>query len=64
MKMEDTILHLFCSIDDELHDVNKHPDALIHPSEVVTIGVIYALKAGLSLTKFIHSILGAQYSTH
>jgi hypothetical protein len=44
MKMEDSILHLFCSIDDELRDVKKHPDALLHPSEVVTIGVIYALK--------------------
>ena len=44
MKMEDIIIHLFCSIDDELHDVKKHPDALLYPSEIVTIGVVYALK--------------------
>jgi hypothetical protein len=44
MSMEDIIYHLFCMIDDELRDVKKHPDAKLHPSEVVTIGVLYALK--------------------
>lgn len=44
MTMEDIIIHLFCSIDNELGDVKKHPDAHLYPSEVVTIGVIYALK--------------------
>jgi hypothetical protein len=30
----------------ELKDVKRHDQALLHPSETVTIGVIYALKGG------------------
>jgi hypothetical protein len=44
MTTEDIIFHLFCIIDDELRDVKKHPDAHLYPSEVVTLGVLYALK--------------------
>lgn len=44
MTMEDIIIHLFCIIDDELQNVKRHPDANLHPSEVVAIGVLYALK--------------------
>lgn len=44
MKMEDIIIHLFCSIDDALASVKRHKQAILHPSEVVTIGVLYALK--------------------
>jgi hypothetical protein len=46
MPMEDIIIHLFCIVDDELKDVKRHDQALLHPSETVTIGVIYALKGG------------------
>lgn len=46
MSMEDVIIHLFCSRDDELTDVKQHDQALLHPSETGTIGVIYALKGG------------------
>ena len=46
MSMEDMIIHLFCIIDDELADIKRHDQALLHPSETITIGVIYVLKSG------------------
>lgn len=44
MSMDDIIIHLFCRIDDELQDVKQHDQAHLHPSEVVTIGVLYAMR--------------------
>jgi hypothetical protein len=42
----DIIIHLFCLIDDQMQDERKHPQAILYPSEVVTIGVLFALKGG------------------
>lgn len=42
----DFIVELFCRVDDALSDVSKHPLALLHPSEVVTLGLLQALRAG------------------
>lgn len=39
-------LTLFCRVDDTLSDVASHPLAHLHPSEVVTLGVLYALRGG------------------
>jgi hypothetical protein len=41
---EDFIIELFCRVDDEMLDVPKHPQAKLYPSEVVTLGLGFALK--------------------
>ena len=43
MTTEDFITELFCKVDDQLNDTPKHPQALLYPSEVVTIGLLYAI---------------------
>jgi hypothetical protein len=42
----DMIIHLFCQVDDRMPDERKHPQAGLWPSELVTIGVLRALKGG------------------
>ena len=44
MTTVDFITDLFCRIDDEMRAVPKHPQAQLWPSEVVTLGVLHALK--------------------
>jgi hypothetical protein len=38
------IIALFCQVDTYLHDLPKHPHATLWPSEVVTLGLLHALK--------------------
>src|SRR5437870_11090928 len=38
------ITALFCQVDDHLAGLPKHPDARLWPSEVVTLGLLHALK--------------------
>ena len=38
------ITELFCRIDDQMKDVPNHSQATLHPSELVTIGILYAYK--------------------
>ena len=38
------IIELFCRIDDQMKDVPKHSQAKIYPSELVTLGALFALK--------------------
>ncbi|MEJ5312700.1 MAG: transposase [Anaerolineae bacterium] len=40
----DFITELFCRVDDQLHDVPKHSQASLYPSEVVTLALLFALK--------------------
>jgi hypothetical protein len=40
----DFITALFCQVDDHLSGLPKHPDARLWPSEVVTLGLLHALK--------------------
>ncbi len=40
----DFITALFCQVDDHLPDIPKHPHAHLWPSEVVTLGLLHALK--------------------
>ena len=40
----DFITNLFCRVDDRMRGVAKHPQARLYPSELVTIGILYALK--------------------
>ena len=44
MTTEDFIIELFCRIDDAMRDLPKHPQAKLYPSEIVTLGVLFALK--------------------
>jgi hypothetical protein len=40
----DCITALFCEVDEQLHAIPKHPGAYLWPSEVVTLGLLHALK--------------------
>ena len=40
----DFITILFCKVDDTMRAVPKHPQATLYPSELVTIGLLFALK--------------------
>lgn len=44
MTTADFIIELFCRVDDAMPEVTKHPQAKLHPSEVVTLGLLLALK--------------------
>src|SRR5687767_12528513 len=46
MTTEMIIYHLFYEIDNRMPALPKHPQAKLYPSELVTIGVLYALKGG------------------
>lgn len=46
MTTEDIIIHIFCYVDDYMKDMYKHGNAKLYPSEVVTIGILFALKGG------------------
>jgi hypothetical protein len=46
MTTVDFIIALFCQVDDHLSDIPKHPEAHLCPSEVVTLGLLHALKGG------------------
>lgn len=41
---EDFIINLFCRVDEQMKDVPQHSQAALWPSEVVTIGILCALK--------------------
>jgi hypothetical protein len=43
---EDFIIELFCWVDDQMGTMAKHPQAKLYPSELVTIGLLFALKGG------------------
>src|SRR3990170_1366879 len=40
----DFITILFCKVDDAMRAVPKHPQAKLYPSEIVTLGLLFALK--------------------
>src|SRR5262245_61062504 len=44
MTTTDFIIALFCKVDNHLHALPKHPHATLWPSEVVTLGLLRALK--------------------
>jgi hypothetical protein len=44
MPTEDFITELFCRIDDAMHGVRKHSQANLYPSELVTLGFLFAIK--------------------
>lgn len=46
MTTKELIILMFCAVDDEMSAVPKHPQARLSPSELVTIGLLFALKGG------------------
>ncbi len=46
MTTDDIVLHMFCLVDDRLPDIPKHPQAKVYPSELVTIGILFARNGG------------------
>lgn len=44
MPDSDFIIELFCRVDDMMRDVPKHSQASMYPSELVTLGIVFALK--------------------
>ena len=46
MTTTDIIIHIFCKVDDKMPEIEKHPQAKLYPSELVTIGILFALKGG------------------
>lgn len=44
MTTEDFIIELFCRVDEAMPEAKKHPQAKLQPSEVVTLGLLFALK--------------------
>lgn len=43
MTTEDSIIAVFCFVDDRMKEVPKHSQAKLYPSELVTIGLLFAL---------------------
>jgi hypothetical protein len=46
MTTELIIILIFCYVDDQMRTIAKHPQAKLYPSELVTIGILFALKGG------------------
>jgi hypothetical protein len=46
MTTEEIMIQMFCYVDDEIGPMPKHPQSRLYPSEVVTIGILFALKGG------------------
>lgn len=46
MTTEDIIIYIFCGVDDNLKGVKRVPQTHLYPSEIVTIGILFALKGG------------------
>ena len=46
MAIVDFITELFCRVDDAMQDVPSHAQESLAPSELVTIGLLYAIKGG------------------
>ena len=44
MAIVDFITELFCRVDDAMKDVPNHSQQALYPSELVTIGLLYAIK--------------------
>ncbi len=44
MSTQDFITELFCKVDDVMGEVPKHVQASLYPSELVTLGLLFAIK--------------------
>ena len=55
MTTGDIIIHIFYLVATSLPEIPRHSQAKLYPSELVTIGILFALKGGASE----HSIVGS-----
>jgi hypothetical protein len=46
MTTDDILLHIFYRVATTLPEIPRHPQAKLYPSELVTIGILFALKGG------------------
>jgi hypothetical protein len=46
MSTDEIIIRLFLIVDEELGSIKKRPDAKLYASEIVTLGLLFALKGG------------------
>jgi hypothetical protein len=46
MTTEDIIIHIFCLVDESMKEARRVPQTHLYPSEIVTIGILFALKGG------------------
>jgi hypothetical protein len=46
MTTELIIIAMFCYVDSRMSGIGKHRQAKLYPSELVTIGILFALKGG------------------
>src|SRR5512145_1968346 len=46
MTTELIIILIFCAVDDGLGMIPKERNAMLYPSEVITVGILFALKGG------------------
>jgi hypothetical protein len=46
MTTEDIIIHIFYLVDEQMKKVKRVPQTHLYPSEIVTIGILFALKGG------------------
>ncbi len=44
MTTVDFITELFCQVDDAMREVARHPQASLYRGEIVTLGMLFALK--------------------
>ena len=44
MSAEDIMITMFCKIDDNMTGIPKHPQASLHPGEIVTLACLFVLK--------------------
>ena len=44
MNIVDSITELFCKVDDQMREVPKHSQSKLWPSEIVTLGLLHAIK--------------------
>jgi hypothetical protein len=44
MTTTDFIIELFCRVDDQMKDIEKHSQAKLYPGEIVTLALLFALK--------------------
>lgn len=51
LSTEDVITHIFVMVDDKLGKRDKHPLCGLHDSEILTLGILYAL-SGLKFRAF------------
>src|SRR5689334_21001842 len=51
MPIVDCIIALYCYVEEQMQEVTRHPQEKLSPAELVTLGILYALK-GVNQSQF------------